>query len=217
MTEWFVGGENGTPQGPYTAEEMKTKIYSGELSREKMVWHDSMSAWSRASETELADYFSKRPPPLPHVPVPKATIGTGSYSVTQHHSAISKPEGNTATYAAPSRGFFEAISICFSKYATFSGRASRSEYWYWILFSSFAQLLIGIFEASSNPYRDPSVLGSLILSALVCPSFAVGARRLHDIGRSGWWQLIAIIPLLGWILLLVFNCTRGEDERTIYD
>lgn len=102
-------------------------------------------------------------------------------------------------------GFIEAIKTCFGKYATFEGRARRSEYWFWTLFCFIVGCLLGWIP----------VLGWLISIALFLPGIAVAVRRLHDIGKSGWFYLLILIPLIGAIVLLVFylqDSQPGENE-----
>jgi len=108
-----------------------------------------------------------------------------------------------------SMGFGQAIATCFRKYAVFSGRASRSEYWFWVLF----QLLLGIGLAVVDllVFRTTNVLSAVASLALFVPSLAVLVRRLHDIDRNGWWILIWFVPIIGQIVLLVFLCTRGTE------
>jgi uncharacterized membrane protein YhaH (DUF805 family) len=89
--------------------------------------------------------------------------------------------------------FVESIKSCFKKYAIFDGRASRSEYWWWTLFALLASIAISGFSLR---------LSNVFSVAIFLPSIAVAARRLHDIDRSGWWQLVALIPVVGWILML---------------
>ena len=89
--------------------------------------------------------------------------------------------------------FGQAISTCFSNYATFSGRASRPEFWWFFLF----QILVSI---AASLLGD--VVAGLMSLAMLLPALAVGARRLHDIGKSGWWQLI-MLTVIG-LLLLIF-------------
>ena len=106
--------------------------------------------------------------------------------------------------------FSEAISSGFRNYVGFSGRASRSEFWYWMLFTvlvSIAMTMIdlGILGISSN-VNPFSSIWSLIA---FLPSLAIGVRRLHDTDRNGWWWLIAFIPLIGIIVLIVFWCSEG--------
>jgi uncharacterized membrane protein YhaH (DUF805 family) len=96
----------------------------------------------------------------------------------------------------------EAVKAVFSKYATFEGRARRSEYWWFFLFSMIIAIVLNLIR--------PGVLGGIWSLVTLLPSLAVGARRLHDIDRTGWWLLIGFIPLIGWIVLIVFFATRGQ-------
>lgn len=102
--------------------------------------------------------------------------------------------------------FTEAISSCYSKYVTFEGRASRSEYWFFVLFH-FLIALVGFCTLFAG-------IGIVILavSGVVnfLPSLAVTVRRLHDTDHSGWWFWIQLIPLVGFIIFLIFMCTRGS-------
>ena len=103
----------------------------------------------------------------------------------------------------------EAVQSVFSKYATFSGRAVRSEFWWWVLFSiivqAVTQILDGVVLAPifGRPAFDgPQVLTGLASLALLLPSLAVTVRRLHDVDRSGWWIFLNLIPLIGSLVLL---------------
>jgi uncharacterized membrane protein YhaH (DUF805 family) len=103
-------------------------------------------------------------------------------------------------------GFGDAIRSCFAKYATFTGRAPRSEYWYFLLF----QALLGVVAAVVSMAIDSNVLSILVDLALFLPSLAVGVRRLHDIDKSGWWLLLGFIPVIGWVMLFIWACTKGS-------
>ena len=117
--------------------------------------------------------------------------------------------------------FTEAISDAFSKYATFSGRSSRSAYWWFYLFNILvliAALLVDLALGTSG------IIYGLVGLGLLLPNLAVAARRLHDSGHSAWWLLIGILPLIGAIVLLVFTLQRSEppnqwgtgpDERAV--
>lgn len=99
------------------------------------------------------------------------------------------------------------------KYAEFNGRAQRAEYWYFVLFNFLISLGLGI--VSSIIGNDSNILGSLYGLAMLIPGIAVGVRRLHDTGRSGWMLLISLIPLIGWIwiiVLLATDSTPGENQ-----
>jgi uncharacterized membrane protein YhaH (DUF805 family) len=104
--------------------------------------------------------------------------------------------------------FQDAIRTCLQrKYADFSGRARRSEYWFFILFTAIVSAVAGVLDAifgiRNGPYGGAGPIQGLLQLALLVPTLAVGARRLHDIGRSGWWLLIGLIPVVGWIILIV--------------
>ena len=121
--------------------------------------------------------------------------------------------------------FHEAVSSGFKNYINFSGRATRSEFWYWTLFVSIVLILIAILEASffvatisddgAHPTGQVSFYGTPITSiwalGTFLPGLAVAVRRLHDTDRRGWWYLIGLIPLVGSIILIVFYCLEGTS------
>lgn len=100
--------------------------------------------------------------------------------------------------------FFEAIKSGFTRYATFSGRASRSEYWWWALFVLLASI--------GTAMISDTVSGLFALGTLL-PFLAVASRRLHDMGRSGWWQLVGIIPLLGWLVMIYWTVQPSDGPN----
>ena len=103
--------------------------------------------------------------------------------------------------------FQDAIKLCFQKYADFSGRAKRPEFWWFVLFCIVVSLLL-------------EVVGSYISWAFslatIVPSLAVGARRLHDMNKSGWLQLIWLIPILGWIYMVYLMVQEGDAADNQY-
>ena len=104
------------------------------------------------------------------------------------------------------------------KYAVFSGRASRKEFWLFWLVHLIISVALALFEGFNNlfPESNDSILSSVYALAVLLPTFAVGARRLHDTGRTGWWQLIAFIPLVGVIVLIIFCQQDGESGANYY-
>ncbi len=112
--------------------------------------------------------------------------------------------------------FMTAVRTCLSKYVDFSGRARRSEYWYFALFGFLVGIVTGVLDAILGTDYDGSsgglinTLGSL---ALFLPSLAVAVRRLHDTDRSGWWILLGLIPIIGWIVLIVWFCTDSKADN----
>lgn len=103
-------------------------------------------------------------------------------------------------------------------YAGFSGRARRKEYWYFVLFNLIISVVLGIVDGvtgSVNAETGMGLLGSIYTLAVLIPAIAVSVRRLHDTGRTGWWLLISLVPLVGFIVLIVFlvqGSTPGENE-----
>jgi uncharacterized membrane protein YhaH (DUF805 family) len=100
--------------------------------------------------------------------------------------------------------FGESIRTCLLKYATFEGRATRSEYWFFFLFT----LLVPM--AASIVSEELSGVFSILF---LLPSIAVGVRRLHDIDKSGWFFLLWFIPLIGWIFLIVWAMQEGKEPN----
>lgn len=108
--------------------------------------------------------------------------------------------------------FWQAIASGFTQYVTFGGRASRSEFWYWFLFSLLGGLVTEMldlaFFGTSIPSASP--LNGIFNLILFLPSLAIEVRRLHDINRTGWWLLIAF-TILGIFLLWYWACKKGTD------
>lgn len=111
-------------------------------------------------------------------------------------------------------GFQEAVRSGFRRWSETSGRSSRSEYWWWILFNILllfgAALVFGVIGAAS---RTVAQLGALAFAVaflvLIIPTFTLSIRRLHDTNRSGWWLLVNLIPYLGSFILLILYCIDG--------
>lgn len=98
------------------------------------------------------------------------------------------------------------------KYAVFDGRARRKEYWMFFLVNFIVAFLIGFVEGLLG---SPAVIGTFYTLAVLIPSLAVGARRLHDTDRSGWWLLIGLLPIIGIVVLIVFfvlDSTPGDNQ-----
>jgi uncharacterized membrane protein YhaH (DUF805 family) len=96
--------------------------------------------------------------------------------------------------------------VVLQRYARFSGRARRKEFWTFILVNTLITLVLGGIDAVLNT-SSAALLYSL---ATIIPTLAVGSRRLHDTGRSGWWQLIAVVPFIGAVVLIVLMALDSE-------
>jgi uncharacterized membrane protein YhaH (DUF805 family) len=120
------------------------------------------------------------------------------------------PQGTSISKSIPVQQvtFGKAIEICFAKYASFNGRASRPEFWWFYLFTTLLTWGATLVDTSDFLYIILSV-------ALLLPIVAAGARRLHDTGRSGWWQLLAL-TVLGAIPLVVWLASKGSEQDNRY-
>ena len=107
-----------------------------------------------------------------------------------------------------------SIQTCFKKYTQFSGRASRSEFWFFALFGLIGGLVTAVIDTMilGYPLEDYGPTNIIFQIAIFIPYLAVGARRLHDINRSGWWQLI-VLTIIGLILLVVWWATDGDNKN----
>ena len=126
-----------------------------------------------------------------------------------------------------------AVRRFFKKYATFTGRASRSEYWWWVLVAAVVGIIINIISAvggasgatvaaDGTPVPGPgSVVGFVLLIiwglATIVPSLALTARRLHDVNLSGWFVLLGLVPIVGGIALLVLTVLPSKPEGQRFD
>lgn len=111
------------------------------------------------------------------------------------------------------------IDCLTKKYACFSGRARRQEFWLFVLFNFIAGIVVGVISGvlvSVTNVAAFAFLGTIYNLAVLIPGFAVLFRRLHDTGRSGWWWLIGFIPLIGIIVLIVFCCLDSQPGENQY-
>ena len=107
------------------------------------------------------------------------------------------------------------------KYFVFSGRARRKEYWMFFLFSNLIELVARlidtfVFYNIDKEGHQVGILTSIIFLFHLIPYLTVSVRRLHDIGKTGWWLLISLVPLVGGIILLIFTCLKSEAQENKY-
>jgi uncharacterized membrane protein YhaH (DUF805 family) len=114
----------------------------------------------------------------------------------------------------------EWMTMPLRRYAEFSGRSRRKEYWMFTLLLVIVNIVITVVETalglgtSIGGIYGP--LSLLVLLVILVPSIAVGVRRLHDTGRSGWWMLIALLPIIGGLVLLIFFVLEGDKGPNEY-
>jgi len=116
--------------------------------------------------------------------------------------------------------FQDAVTTCFRRYADFTGRAARPEYWWFFLFVFLCSVVLTTIDSrvlgTSNVLWHFGLMNGLFTLAIIVPMIAVGVRRLHDIGRPGWWIAIGLIPLVGGLVLIYWFVQRGSRGPNEY-
>lgn len=183
---------DGQQQGPFSVDQLRDMANRGKVQPNTLVWTDGMADWQPISATPLYQMLAAAPPPPPVSRAPQAA------------------QASSMTATTEGVGFVDAVKICLSKYVDLNGRAVRSEFWYFALFVSIVSITMFLIEGAIG---TRGTLSSLVNLALLLPNIAVGVRRLHDTDRSGWWYLIAFVPLVGFLALLFFFCLKGTPGR----
>lgn len=148
-------------------------------------------------------------------------------SQPEFHDLDIKPHDHTdlvinrkkSTTKGTNKGMMWYVKTCFKKYATFKGRASRSEYWYFVLFNNLIIIIpvILAFVIDHNVVSPILCVAAFIYMLAVCiPGLAVSVRRLHDIGKSGAYYFISFIPYIGAFILLYYFCKAGDKSVNLY-
>ena len=112
--------------------------------------------------------------------------------------------------------FSEAIKSGFNNYVNFNGRAQRSAFWFWVLFAILGSIVAGVLDLAIFGAESYTPLSTLFGLGIFLPGLAVSIRRLHDIGRTGWWVLLSLVPIVGIIILIIWNCQQGDAGTNQY-
>lgn len=145
--------------------------------------------------------------------------GTASYGAAPENAAVYTAGAAGSYTIVPKPSFMEAVTTCFKKYATFSGRARRSEYWYFALFIVICQALLSAIGNAIFGVPDDggtNILQTIFNFAVLIPQISVFWRRMHDIGKKGTWFFLALIPVIGWIIVLIWECKDSEPGENEY-
>lgn len=181
--EWYYA-EGSSSVGPVSQTEFDALVANGTIRFDTLVWQDGMSDWMPLGHLEGAP----TPPPV---------------------AAMGSTAGSTAR--ADASTFVGALKDGMSRYVEFSTRSNRPQFWWWTLWTLILGFVSAIVDAMLG-MDEGGIFNLLVNLVLFLPSLAVAIRRLHDIGRSGWWYLLIFIPIVGWIILIVFFCTRSADQ-----
>ena len=192
MSEKYFYAINGVRQGPTTLDELKSLAAKQELNRSDLVWKNGMASWEKASTVK--EIFEGLPPDLDVVeaeppPLPPSAPSANPQAARSKASAVD----NQAVGA--SDGHFDFFVRALKNYAKFDGRARRKEFWSFFLIYCLFYILVGLLDLLMG---TSGLFGLLYAMAMLIPYIAVGIRRMHDTGRSGWWILLPIGNLIYW-------------------
>lgn len=199
---------NRSQVGPVDDAAFDRLITEGTIGPRTLVWREGLEEWEEAAAH--ADFGpAGRPPAAP-----------GAQHAIPPVWEPAHPACTGGLYeGAPARGFFEAVGVCLRRYFTLSGRASRSEYWFFVLFMVMAGIVAGLIDfALFGPdlEGDSGPVGGLVSLLLLIPSQTAAVRRLHDTGRSGWWVgIFWLMPLVIAALLIMSARSGGEGMGLI--
>ena len=204
--------KNGKQLGPYDQEMIKAMYRDGMLDSGCHLWREGFETWqpieviNQEPGVETA-VIEKVPPPISYFgtydsDMKQEAVGNDTCSPYSPYANSEIRRKNRARIAIPSYNPISAFVSCMKRYAQFEGRACRSEFWFWQLSCIIIDLFIQII--SSAPMYPESaywiiVSGGIFMLSLILPTIAVGVRRLHDTGNSGWFILV---PIYRWILFL---------------
>jgi uncharacterized membrane protein YhaH (DUF805 family) len=205
---WYYVSDS-EKHGPLSVEQMTDLIRTGSLDADTLVWSSDMAEWTPLARSPLGELAQSggladaRPATAPS----SAATTAGARAQT----AAAPSVGPTAVADRRVSGFVDAIATCLRQYATFSGRAARPEYWYFVLFNIMVAIASTVLDVMIfDPTAEFSPINSLTSLALLLPSLAVAARRLHDVDRTAWWILLFLIPVIGWLIAILFLVQRGS-------
>ncbi|MBQ2484092.1 MAG: DUF805 domain-containing protein [Muribaculaceae bacterium] len=218
--------ENGQPVGPFEIHEL---LQRG-LNMNSQLWNEGMPSWLTASQIpEVAAALNARraaaqPQPAPAYSAPQqpqyGAPQQPQYGAPQQpqYGAPQQPQYGAAAPSAngyralPQVDIKTAVIKALQPYFNFEGRARRSEYWWFVLANFCASIVLSFLGNLINfPW-----LTTILSLALLIPSLGLTARRLHDIGKSGWLMLISIIPIVGAILLIIWCAKDGDPQPNQY-
>src|SRR5690606_13777530 len=151
--------------------------------------------------------------------IDEAGNAVGVYNALGSPAPISASQSSSAKSGTKPRAAYNALDwyvLAIKNYVNFSGRAERREFWFFVLMHIAGSFLLGILDGLIFGANNLSLFSSLFILFNMIPGISISVRRLHDIGKSGWWLLLSLIPLLGAILLIVWFIKPGDSEPNGY-
>lgn len=224
--QWYYA-EGQERRGPVGENEVRSMAESGLIRPDTLVWTAGMENWQKASATlpagiRPAHWGGEAPPPVSRParreqPEGASAAETGAGGPWQDTRQAGAESAARDPGAPDPDTFMGAVKTCFAKYATFSGRARRPEFWWFALFTFIGSMITGFIDVSIfGTQSESGILSPIFSLAMLIPSLAVGVRRLHDTDRAGWWYFLILVPLIGFIVLLVFFVSRGTEGPNQY-
>ena len=187
--QWYYAVE-GASNGPVSQSEFDELVAAGAIRSDTLVWQEGMQDWLPYGRADNASGQQAQPT---HAPLSDG-------------ADPARTDANT---------FVGALKDGFARYVDFKTRSTRSQYWWWTLWMILMSIGAVIIDTMMG-MGDSGPVNLILSLATLLPSIAVSIRRLHDIGRSGWWFLLFLVPIIGWIVLIVFYCTKSQDEENLW-
>ena len=213
--QWYFV-EEGKRAGPVAESALRSLVRSGRVQGATLVWTDGMGDWVPLAQSSIASMLMGVPDvPVTSVPPPPTNHAPSGPTYNASPGAVTGAWGGGEEPGVPGKpmSIGEAIASCFGKYVQFSGRASRSEYWFFQLFSWLCSMVATMLGAGISGIGNSSGLEGIVSLVFLLPGLSVFVRRMHDTDRSGWWFWLALIPIIGWIVILVFLCQKPTPGR----
>lgn len=232
--KWYYAA-GSEQRGPLNDADMIAMVSEDVVRPETMIWQQGMTDWQPAHAVLPANLipasWANQAPPLPVASVAEGgSISQAGQALGQNLSQalgqnlgkvgldFSTGHSGSGEYHHPT-DFVDVTRTVLSRYVQFSGRARRSEFWFWTLFVWVVFVVgFGLAAAIGAVLGEfvgglLSIVVSLFALAILLPNLALAIRRLHDTGRSGWWLLVAFVPFVGSLVLLVFYILPGQPEN----
>ncbi|MEN0087797.1 MAG: DUF805 domain-containing protein [Pseudomonadota bacterium] len=210
---YYAEGEH--QRGPVSDEDIGQLMQAGTVRPETLVWREGQAGWQPAIEVvpqHLRPDATGAPPPLP-----------GEQPMERPEPSAYTPVDHTEmdeTWASDHPFTFQdSIRHVLTKnYFNFKGRARRREFWWWVLAAIIGSFITSALDSVlfGTPSMETGMFNGLFTLAILAPSLGVSARRLHDIGRSGWWQLIGLVPLIGFIVMVYWTVQKSDPGPNEY-